>query len=188
MLKKEEKQKIFPIYPLSFSLGHRRTSTLQGLHIGVATHNCGISLRSRVHPPGYSPCIPPHKPPPFTPILDLSPRLPDIQTFFFLTSHSLTQSTPSVLDLPNGSQYNPPYIPFQQSYYSPFFQFNRIYEEHFHQSFHPIPFVTLHNSLISEFHTLFILLILNKPIVVHLHTPNPRPLFVPLYHCLNITQ
>ena len=54
-LKKEKKRKKFsPLCPLSCMLGHRPTSTLQGLHIDVATHNCGISPRTEVHPPGYT--------------------------------------------------------------------------------------------------------------------------------------
>ena len=32
----------------------------------MATHNCGISSRSGVHPPGYAPNISSHKPSPFT--------------------------------------------------------------------------------------------------------------------------
>ena len=53
--------------PLSCRLSHRRISTLQGLHIAIATHNCGISSWSGVH----TPCIPL----PFTSILDPSPCL-----------------------------------------------------------------------------------------------------------------
>ena len=54
---------------LSCMLGHRQNSTLQGLHIAMPTHNCGISLRLRVPPLGYAPCIPPYTPPPFTAIM-----------------------------------------------------------------------------------------------------------------------
>ena len=80
-LNKEKKNRNFShLCPLSCRLGPKRTSTIQGLHIAVATHNFGICSRSVVHPLGYAPCIPPHKPPPFIPILDHSPCLPDIQT------------------------------------------------------------------------------------------------------------
>ena len=72
-------------------LGHRRNSTLQWLHIAVATHNCCISLRSGVHPPGYAPCNP-SQTPPFTPILHHSPCLPDTQTSLFFFKHSFTVS------------------------------------------------------------------------------------------------
>ena len=44
--------------PLSCRLSHRQSSTLQGLHIAVVTHNCSISSRSGVHPLDYMPCIP----------------------------------------------------------------------------------------------------------------------------------
>ena len=53
-LKKKKKNKIYSLCPLSCRLSHKRTSTLQRLHIGVATHNCGIPSRSGVHPPGYT--------------------------------------------------------------------------------------------------------------------------------------
>ena len=35
---------------------------LQGLHISMATHDCGISSKSGVYPSDYSPSISPHKP------------------------------------------------------------------------------------------------------------------------------
>ena len=73
--------KISPLCPLSCWLGHRQIF-IHRLHIAEAIHNCGISSRSGVHPPGYAPCIPPHNLSPFTPILYHSPCLPDIQTSF----------------------------------------------------------------------------------------------------------
>ena len=81
---KERKKKIFPLIPfkLQFKLGYRCTFTLHSLHIAVATYNYGILSRSRVHPTGYTPYIPPYKSSPFTPILHHSPCLLDIQTFF----------------------------------------------------------------------------------------------------------
>ena len=81
--KQKKNRKFSPLCPLSCRHGYKRSSTLQDLHIAVATHNCGISPRRGVHPPGYAPCIPSHKPPPFTPILDHSPCLSDIQNSSF---------------------------------------------------------------------------------------------------------
>ena len=46
-----------------------QTSITALCSITVATHKCGISSRSGVHPPGYTQCIPPHKPPPLIHIL-----------------------------------------------------------------------------------------------------------------------
>ena len=57
-----------------------QTSTLQGLH--MSTHNYGISSKSRVHPLGDAPCIPPQKSPLYTSITFHFPCLPDIQTSF----------------------------------------------------------------------------------------------------------
>ena len=68
---------------LSCEYSHRRISALPRLHKAVASHNYSISSRSRVHPPDIAPCIPHHKPPPYTPIMQHSPCLPDIQTSFF---------------------------------------------------------------------------------------------------------
>ena len=46
-------------------------------------------------PRGYAPCIPPLKPPPFTPIQHHSPYLPDIQTSFPQTFlHGINPSLP----------------------------------------------------------------------------------------------
>ena len=56
-LKKEKKNKISPLCPLSCRLGHKRTSILQKLHIAEATHSFLISSKSRVHP---SPLCPTH--------------------------------------------------------------------------------------------------------------------------------
>ena len=80
--KKKKNRKMSHLCPLSCKLCHKRISTLQRLHIAAATHNCGISSRSGVHTLGYTPCTPPHKPPPLTPMLDHSCCLPDIQTSF----------------------------------------------------------------------------------------------------------
>ena len=55
---KLKRKKFSPLCTLSCTLGHRQTSTRQELHIAVATHNCGISSKSEVGPPVYTPCIP----------------------------------------------------------------------------------------------------------------------------------
>ena len=67
---------------LGCGLGHRRASTLQGFHIAVATPKCDISSKLRFHPLGNAPCIPLHKPPPYTPVMHHSPCLLYIQTSF----------------------------------------------------------------------------------------------------------
>ena len=73
-------KEIFPFMLLSCELGHRRISALPSLLKAVASYNYSISSKSRVHPPSITPCIPPHKPPPYTPIMHHSPCLPDIHT------------------------------------------------------------------------------------------------------------
>ena len=45
---KKRKEKNSPLCPLNCRHGHRQISTL-GLHIAMATHNCGISSRSGSH-------------------------------------------------------------------------------------------------------------------------------------------
>ena len=75
-LKEEKKNKFSPLCPLSCRLGHRRTSTLQGLHVAVAFRQ-GQGFIPRATPHAF-----PLKPPPFTPIPDHSLCLPDIQTTF----------------------------------------------------------------------------------------------------------
>ena len=51
-LKKEKKNRKYPpLCPISCRLSYRWTSTLQGLHIAVATHHCSILSKSGVHPP-----------------------------------------------------------------------------------------------------------------------------------------
>ena len=96
-LKDRKKIKInFPFMPLSCGLAHRHTSTLQGLHIAVAAHNCGILTKSSVHPPGTAPLISSHKIPPYTPIIHHSPCLTEIQTSFSSSIPSQYQSFFSV--------------------------------------------------------------------------------------------
>ena len=68
---------------VSCRFGYNWISTLPGLHKAMEFHNYKISLRSRVHTPGYTLCIPSHKPLPYTPIMHHSPCLPDIQTSLF---------------------------------------------------------------------------------------------------------
>ena len=72
---KQKRKKFFPLFPLRCRLGNRETSTPQGLHIAVATYNCGIWSRSKAHPLWYAPCTHPHKHPPITPIIHYSPYI-----------------------------------------------------------------------------------------------------------------
>ena len=82
---KDMKKEIFPFILLSCGLGHSQISALPGLHKTVASHSYSISSSSRVHPPGNTPCIPPHKPPPCIPIMHHSPCWPDTQTSYLET-------------------------------------------------------------------------------------------------------
>ena len=91
--KEKKKQKISPESPVICRLDHRRNSTLKGLHIAV----------------GCAPCIPPRKPPPFTPILDHSPNP------FSLNTPSRYQSISSVDHQLNDSATN-----FSCTFYCPF--------------------------------------------------------------------
>ena len=91
-------------------LGIEQTSTLQGLYVAVSSLNCGLSSKSRINSPGYTPCIPPHKHPPYTPIMHHSPCSSDIQTSYLLVvlhsinsplsqpTHWVTNSTLSYID------------------------------------------------------------------------------------------
>ena len=75
-----------------------------------ASIGCDILSKSRVHPPGYAPCTPPHNPLPCTSINHHSPCLPDIQTSFLqvvlhsinpplpIPNHWVTTSSPSYKD------------------------------------------------------------------------------------------
>ena len=133
-LKKEEKQKICHS---SCRLGHKRTPTLQELHIPMASLS-----RSGVHLPDHSPCIPPNKLPPFTPILDHSPCSPDIQTSFSLNTLPWYQSISSVAYPLNNYQHTLLQDTLHLRKPSSVLSFR--------------PFFTLHNSLIRAFGTLSI--------------------------------
>ena len=106
------------------------------LYITLTTHICGISSKSRVHPPGYAPSIPPHKPP-FAPILQHFPCVPDIQTSFSYTllyginpplprpKHWATTNTLSYIDSPgNHNILNPLHLSEQpeNTFINPFVQ------------------------------------------------------------------
>ena len=118
-LKKEKKNNISPLCPLSCKLGHKRTSTLQRLHITVATHNCSISSRSGGSSPGYTPCIPLHKPPPFT--LSCTILLACLTSKPPLFKHSFTVSIHIFCSLP--TERPPAHSPTYswQPYHSPSF-------------------------------------------------------------------
>ena len=120
---------------------HRWTSTLQGVHIPVATHNCDILSRSGVHPLGYTLCIPPHKPLPFTPILDYS-------NLISLNAPSRYQSISTMVHPLNDYQHTFLHRLPWQSYPTPSSPHGRSTPSSI-LSF--IPFFTLHNSLIRAF-------------------------------------
>ena len=143
--------------PLSCGLGHRRTSTLQGLHIAFATHKCGISSKSRVHPSINAPCIPPHKPSSYNPIIHHYPCLPDIQTSFLqAVPHGINWSLPRPTHWATTSAL--PYIyPLSNAVIlSTWPNPRRTTSSIFFSS---TPFVTRHNCFIREFGTSSILLI-----------------------------
>ena len=60
--KRQKKKEIFPFMPLSCGFGHRTDFHLSRASYSCATHNFGISSKSRVHPlvddPAHSPCFP----------------------------------------------------------------------------------------------------------------------------------
>ena len=91
-LKKEKKRNKFTsLYPLSCRLCHRQISN-PWLHIFVTTHNCGISSRSGVYPPGYASYIPHlqtrHSPLSCTIVLTyLTSRLLFLKQFFTVLIH-----------------------------------------------------------------------------------------------------
>ena len=87
-LRKKKIRKISPLCPLSCKLVHKRTSSLQRLHIAVA------SCRGQGFIPWATPHALPLKPPQFTPILDHSPCLPRLS--FFSLSLALMCADPSV--------------------------------------------------------------------------------------------
>ena len=95
---KDMNTEMFPFMSLSCGLGDRRTSALQGFHIAVVTCNCGIPSKSRVHPPGNTPCIPHYKPHHtlISTIMHHYPCLADVRTPFLLAVlHGINPSLPS---------------------------------------------------------------------------------------------
>ena len=77
---KDIKKGNFPLYARKLWDWPQTNFRPPGFHEAVVFHNYTISSRSGVHPPGNAPCILPHKPPQYTPIMPHSPCLPDIQT------------------------------------------------------------------------------------------------------------
>ena len=71
---KEMKKRNFPLYALKL-WAWPQMDYCPGSR---ASQSCGISSRSKVHPPGNVPCIPSYKLPPYTPIM----HHPDIKTSF----------------------------------------------------------------------------------------------------------
>ena len=165
--------------PFSCSLRHRWTSALQELHITVATHNCGISSMSRVHPPGNAPYIPSLINPRHT-LLSCTILLAYLTSkpLFFnpplpRPTHWATTNTPSYID-PLSS----PVIFILSTWLN--------YRRTPSLIFSSTPFFTPHNCLICEFGTLSILLKPNRLLRLSICTAQILDLFSPsisLFHC-----
>ena len=149
--------------PLNCGLGH---SALQGLHIAVATANCGILSKSRVHPPFIPPPKPRHSFLSCTILLAcLTPKplffkqsfMVSIYLFHYLHTERipayfpsytlLAILSPSILSTCSNHRRTPSLI------------------------FSSTPFVTPLNCLIRA-----------TSEVVPLYSPNPRPLLLPPSH------
>ena len=179
------KKEIFPFMILSCGLGHRRTFALQGLHIAVATQNCGISSKSRVNSRDDAPRIPPHKPRTFTPVIHHSLCFLDVKTSFLNPSftvsiHLFLSSTYPLSDYSTLLYIDPlsnPVILHSLHMAEPSRTPSSL--------FRPNP-SSLRTTLLSLYSGLFI----HSPDtqlaseIVHLYSPNPRPLFLLSYHCL----
>ena len=152
-LKRKERKKFYSFMFLSCRLGHRQTSTLQEFHTVIATHNCGISSKSRVHPLDYVPCIPPYKLPPSIHIIH-GPWNP-----FSTNSDSLNQSTSSAV-----------------------YQLSNYPQTRTYTTLLAILLNQWRILSSTPFATLSILLILNKPLVLSICTTLILNLFI-LSHC-----
>ena len=115
----------------SCRLSHRRISVLPVLHKPVASHNYSILSRSRVHPLGYAPCIPPHKPPPYT------YHAPFSLLAWHAILHSISQTSSMAYSL-SDYQHTLLHRPSWQSCHSTSPHVWTI-REHLHQSFHLHP-------------------------------------------------
>ena len=106
-LKRKEKKELFPLYTLKF-LDWPHTD----IHPSrVVTHNYDLSSKSRVHSPGFTPCIPPHKPTihSYYASFSLLARHPNS---FFLNCPSQYQSTSSKLKPLSDYLHTPQHRPF----------------------------------------------------------------------------
>ena len=145
-LKKEKKNKISLLCPLSCRLSHKCTSTL---HIALATQNCGISSKWGVHPPGYTQCTPPHKP---HSLLSWTILLSCLTSKPLFLKHSFSISIHLFLGLLTEQ--------LSLSILSIWLNHCRIPSSILSSR----PFFTLHNSLICAFWILSILLIPSNPL------------------------
>ena len=145
--------------PLSCRLGHRQTST-QELEIAAAIHNCGISSKSGVHPPSYTPCIPPHKPYHSLPSYTILLACPTSKPLF------IKQSSMALIHLFRG-------LPTAQllahSLSNPIILHSYHLAKPLDNTFIN-PFFNLHNSHIHAFGTLSLLLITSNPLKLSICT------------------
>ena len=169
---------------LSCGLGHRWISTLPGLHKDVASHNYGISSRSRVHSPGSAPCIPSHKLPPYTPIMHHSPCLHDIQASLQTVLHGISSpvSQPTHCATTNTHSYIDPLS-------NPVILHSFHMAEPLENTFINLFVYTLHHpaQLPCAFGTLSILLIPSRPLRLPICTTLILDLSFSL-HCLTIIR
>ena len=87
---KDTKERNFPLYALKLWAWPQID-----FHLSGVSYSCGISSKSRVHPPSDDPRFRPHKTPRYTPIMYHSPCLPDIQISFLQAAlHNINQPFP----------------------------------------------------------------------------------------------
>ena len=86
-IQNKRKERKFPLYALTSQAWPQTNLHPQGLHITVATHNCSISSKSRVHPQGYVRRNPRHS------FLAHLSCLPNIQTFFQTRIYGINPSS-----------------------------------------------------------------------------------------------
>ena len=152
--------------PLSCRLGHKQTSTPQGLPIAVATLIYGTSSKSWVQ--GDAPRIPISQTPPYTPVMHHFPWLFDIKTTFLQpVLHNISPPRPEPTHWATTRT-----LPYIELLSNPVI----FHSLHINPIVHPFRHPTqLHYLCIPDFiHSFFI----------HLYSPNHRPLLLSPYHCL----
>ena len=174
----------FPLYVLKPQTDFH----IHGLYLAMATHNCGILSKSRVHSPGNAPCFPTHKFPSYTPIMHHSPCLHDVQTpFLQAVLHSINPPLPWPTHLATTNT-----LPYINALNNPINLHSLHKAELSANTFINLFVHTLHHSTqlpypcIRDF--------IHSPDthqtseVFHLYSPNPRPFLFPLYHCLTTVR